>query len=84
MIFIVFVVFFFLFLLKIFSKKGYGGLTRTIHVNHTEDYPAPNEYNISNSLINIKETKYPFLSTIKRNMFTINKNPGYVLSNILI
>ncbi|KAK0176020.1 hypothetical protein PV328_000199 [Microctonus aethiopoides] len=61
---------------KIFSRKGYGGLIRTTCVTHTEDYPAPNEYNISNLFTKIKETKYPFSSTVKRNMFNINTNPG--------
>ncbi|XP_034935002.1 uncharacterized protein [Chelonus insularis] len=61
---------------KSFSKKGYGGLTnsscRRIHV---DDYPAPNEYNVSFVTVQNYKFKHPLASKTKRKTFEVNNNP---------
>ncbi|XP_015593193.1 uncharacterized protein LOC107266821 isoform X2 [Cephus cinctus] len=58
------------------SKRGYSGIARfATTIQHTEDFPAPCDYDIS-SCSKVKELKYPFASTAKRKTFLTNKNPG--------
>lgn len=62
---------------KSFSRKGYGGLGRFgVSITHTEDYPAPCEYNVPSFPANVKEVMSPFGSTAKRKSFDVNRNPG--------
>ncbi|XP_063987761.1 uncharacterized protein LOC135167954 [Diachasmimorpha longicaudata] len=62
---------------KSFSLKGYGGLGRfAVSIAHTEDYPAPCEYNVPLFPDKVKESKVPFGSTAKRKGFDTNRNPG--------
>ncbi|XP_015117827.1 uncharacterized protein LOC107041687 [Diachasma alloeum] len=62
---------------KSFSRKGYGGLGRfAVSITHTEDYPAPCEYNVPSFPAKVKEMKAPFSSTAKRKTFDTNRNPG--------
>ncbi|XP_008559927.1 uncharacterized protein LOC103580077 isoform X1 [Microplitis demolitor] len=60
---------------KSFSKKGYGGLANSGYCAvHMEDYPAPNEYDVT--LPRKNKFKYPFNCTSKKKDNSINKNPG--------
>ncbi|XP_047365422.1 uncharacterized protein LOC124955273 [Vespa velutina] len=59
------------------SKKGYGGITRTIHaIKHDEDFPSPADYNIVSSFKSTKESRFPFATSAERTTFIPNVNPG--------
>ncbi|XP_046598444.1 uncharacterized protein LOC107217548 isoform X1 [Neodiprion lecontei] len=59
------------------SRKGYSGIARFADtLNHGDDHPSPAEYSISTFPPKVKQSKYPFSSTAKRQTNSTNKNPG--------